>query len=245
MNRAVNTNEPVEVKKDDVLYGRTPEEQCHPGNIRLKNCIDLHRAKYAEANKANKSKIIRQIVNVVGGRFLKKNKDGHYIVISPRGAREKVGLAMRESMEPNKASSKPSSSSSKKNTSSNNNCSEQKSPTVAAPLLPRNVSASNLNVMAASLVEPISVVHGNNNVVETQQTVSSVSVSVHHANNVAHAHAQQPSSLLQAQGALMLETVIGRAAVAGDLVGESDMAEFLSSLDDAFFADNASVPLIR
>mmetsp|Transcript_12130 Transcript_12130/g.15826 ORF Transcript_12130/g.15826 Transcript_12130/m.15826 type:complete len:225 (-) Transcript_12130:94-768(-) len=94
--------ETVIVTKNDVLCGRSPSERAHIGNLRLQNCIELHGSKYLIANKSEKSRIIRTIVESIqktGGRFLKKKPGtGEYAVISPRSAKEKVGLAMREAM---------------------------------------------------------------------------------------------------------------------------------------------------
>ena len=94
--------ETVIVTKNDVLCGRSPSERAHIGNLRLQNCIELHGSKYLVANKSEKSRIIRTIVESIqktGGRFLKKKPGtGEYAVISPRSAKEKVGLAMREAM---------------------------------------------------------------------------------------------------------------------------------------------------
>mmetsp|Transcript_6871 Transcript_6871/g.10118 ORF Transcript_6871/g.10118 Transcript_6871/m.10118 type:complete len:236 (-) Transcript_6871:212-919(-) len=233
MNRAVYNNEPTEVTKDDVLCGRSPEEQCHPGNIRLKNCIELHRTKYAEANKANKSKIIRQIVDTIGARFLKKNKDGVYIVIPPRGAREKVGLAMREAMEPNKQAAKTKAKcapTAKRppNKTSDRDYDKQKVPLSAVAPLSRNVSAPDLNVMSASAIT-------------TMEPTPEVNVAVlaQHSSSGVHAQKTSSSSLPQAQ-AQTQASVVSRAAV--EMVGESDMSEFLSSLDEAFLIDVVSVP---
>uniref|UniRef100_A0A7S2NRI9 DUF6824 domain-containing protein n=1 Tax=Leptocylindrus danicus TaxID=163516 RepID=A0A7S2NRI9_9STRA len=230
MNRAIYNNEPAEVTKNDVLCGRSPEEQCHPGNIRLKNCIELHRAKYAEANKANKSKIIRQIVDTIGARFLKKNKDGVYIVIPPRGAREKVGLAMREAMEPNKqtkAKCAPAAKRPSKKTS-DHDYDKQKVPLSAVSPLSRNISAPDLNVMSASAIANM----------EPTPEVNVAVLAQHSSSDVHHAQKTSSPSLSQAQ-AQTPASALSRAAA--DIVGESDMSEFLSSLDDAFLID-VSVP---
>ena len=238
MNRAVYSNELVEVTKSDVLCGRSPEEQCHPGNTRLKNCIELHRVKYADANKANKSKIIRQIVEIIGGRFLKKNKDGDYVVIPPRGAREKVGLAMREALEPNKGAGKtssPKSSSAAIAGSSRKLMQTKPKPSSIAPL-PRNVSAPSLDLLSVSAIDPIPVTVN----FQFKQAVVPIPTHVH---NVSMHQQSSSSSVLSSheQSTSISEEVITRAAA--DLVCESDLSEFLSSLDDVFLMDT-SVPLI-
>jgi len=245
MNRAVYNNEPVEVTKNDVLCGRSPEEQCHPGNIRLKNCIELHRVKYSEANKANKSKIIRQIVDVIGGRFLKKNKDGDYVVIPPRGAREKVGLAMREALEPNKTTTSSSTSKGSSGGPPRNKAPapSQTKVSAVAPSFPRNVSVPALDMLSMSAFEPtpINVSFEFNQATAATQEHEEAATAETPTRVVSRQSSSSEAFDHQGSASSIPEEVIARAAA--DLVCESDLSEFLSSLDDVFLMDT-SVPLI-
>ena len=72
----------------------------------MMTCIELHMVHYIQALKPEKSVIIKNIVSAIeveGGRFLKRGASnsggGEYTILSPRSAREKVGLAMREYIE--------------------------------------------------------------------------------------------------------------------------------------------------
>jgi hypothetical protein len=85
---------------NDVLLGRGKPFQEWPGNIQLSNIIDMHRKPYNESDRAQKTAISRDVVQIIkglNGRFLQLNKaTGHWEEFSDAVAREKVGSGFRK-----------------------------------------------------------------------------------------------------------------------------------------------------
>jgi hypothetical protein len=85
---------------NDVLLGRGKPFQEWPGNMQLSNIIDMHRKSYDESDRAQKTAISRDVVQIIkglNGRFLQLNKaTGHWEEFSDAVAREKVGSGFRK-----------------------------------------------------------------------------------------------------------------------------------------------------
>lgn len=84
----------------DVINGKGKAIQDHPGNIRFRNIVNMHRKKYqaATTRKAEKSRIASEIVLMIrseGGRFLQHHL-GSYSDVGDAKAKEKVSHALRD-----------------------------------------------------------------------------------------------------------------------------------------------------
>jgi hypothetical protein len=78
----------------DVLIGKGKPFQRHPGNVHLRTVIGQYLEKYVDAKKRDKPAMFWEVVDIVkksSGRFLKKDRDGWWIVVTDDEAREKVG----------------------------------------------------------------------------------------------------------------------------------------------------------
>ena len=74
----------------DVLVGKGKPFQQHPGNVRLRQLVELHVDKYKAAKKGDKTTITRGIVETItknSGRFLKKDSDGWWVEVTRDDAR--------------------------------------------------------------------------------------------------------------------------------------------------------------
>jgi len=84
----------------DVLFGRGRRQREHSGNIYMKEICDKNRAVYDLADREDKTKMTRSIVNTIqayGGRFLRFDKQQKmWITVSDEDARQKVAHVMRD-----------------------------------------------------------------------------------------------------------------------------------------------------
>ena len=85
----------------DVLSERGGKGLHHPGNIRFLVKVRKWKPTYVNASKTDKTKIAKKIVKYVysyGGRFLKKDKDGRYYVMTDLESRKKTSQALRDAV---------------------------------------------------------------------------------------------------------------------------------------------------
>jgi hypothetical protein len=83
---------------NDVLLGRGKPFNEHSGNVRLRRLVDLHKEEYKMARVGEKHTITRKIVESVksnSGRFLKRDPDGWWVLVSDDEATEKVSHNFR------------------------------------------------------------------------------------------------------------------------------------------------------
>jgi hypothetical protein len=88
----------------DVLFGRGKPYQDHPGNVRVRKVVKLHKARYCQAKRNEKTDIADEIVTCMknagsGGRFLKRGVEGlagSWVEVSDEEARDKVSHMLRE-----------------------------------------------------------------------------------------------------------------------------------------------------
>jgi hypothetical protein len=87
----------------DILSERGGKANNHDGNKRYRKVVSEMRAMYRDTAekraKTNFSKSIMEYVGNYGGRFLKKDKDGRYFVMTKAEARKKTSQALRETKE--------------------------------------------------------------------------------------------------------------------------------------------------
>ena len=76
--------------RDDVLVGKGKPFQDHRGNVVLRQLVELRLEEYNAARKGDKTTFTRDVVQLVKGRFVKKDKDGWWEEVSEAYAREKV-----------------------------------------------------------------------------------------------------------------------------------------------------------
>jgi hypothetical protein len=84
--------------EQDVLLGRGRPYQEFPGNLHLAELIHEHRQVYTSETKRQKTDIANQIVHLIqlaGGRFLKKNDQDVWGQVSQDAARSKVSNGFR------------------------------------------------------------------------------------------------------------------------------------------------------
>jgi hypothetical protein len=84
---------------NDVLLGRgRPYQEWH-GNLQLAKIIDIHREEYGQADRAKKTAISKDVLEIVkscNGRFLQQDKTtGEWEEVSDAVAREKVSSGFR------------------------------------------------------------------------------------------------------------------------------------------------------
>jgi hypothetical protein len=89
----------------DVLFGRGRPFNDHPGNDRMRKIVEAYKARYAAAEKQEKTLITQEVVQIIknsgkqNGRFLKqqsKGKDAPWFEVSTKEAHKKVGHRLRE-----------------------------------------------------------------------------------------------------------------------------------------------------
>mmetsp|Transcript_704 Transcript_704/g.975 ORF Transcript_704/g.975 Transcript_704/m.975 type:complete len:266 (-) Transcript_704:48-845(-) len=83
----------------DVLCGRGKQTYTHKGNCLFRRIVEAHVRNYTEAKtKLEKTKVVTNICNQVRrrGEFTRQSKDGLWIKVSDRMAREKVGQVLRD-----------------------------------------------------------------------------------------------------------------------------------------------------
>jgi hypothetical protein len=92
-----------DVKETDVLCGRGGKSNHHGGNKRYRQVIGELRRKYrgtcAKNDKTALSRAIVDYVNGYGGRFLKRDKSGQWMLLTKGEARKKTAQALRETKE--------------------------------------------------------------------------------------------------------------------------------------------------
>jgi hypothetical protein len=79
--------------RNDILVGKGKPFQQHPGNVRLRQLVELRLADYTVARKSEKTNLTREIVQMIKDssvRFLKRDLDGWWEEVSAEDAREKV-----------------------------------------------------------------------------------------------------------------------------------------------------------
>ena len=68
----------VQPLSSDVILGRGRHQQEHPGNLKLARIVDSRRQEYSKLRKLEKSRIIREIVELYetsGGRFVERYEE--------------------------------------------------------------------------------------------------------------------------------------------------------------------------
>jgi len=94
-------------REHDVLLGRGGMTNSNPGNIHFRKLVNQHKMRYLSANKIEKPKVAREVVNVwkqmdPPGRFLQKKDEGDkgaapvWIETSDKKAQEKASQCLRE-----------------------------------------------------------------------------------------------------------------------------------------------------
>lgn len=101
------------VSEGDVLLGKGTKYWRHPGNLHLKQMIELHSTRYDEASKKHVSapgrpcvsmkEIIQDVYCSIrqSGRFLKIGPDGDWYEVSGDTAREKIAMSFRNTRKRN------------------------------------------------------------------------------------------------------------------------------------------------
>lgn len=86
-----------EALETDVLFGRDKVMFNHVGNVRFRLVIQSRAKEYEHApSRRVKSSIVYSVVQNVhgyGGRFLKKAKDGSWVIVTVTEAIQKVSIA--------------------------------------------------------------------------------------------------------------------------------------------------------
>jgi hypothetical protein len=94
---------------NDVLLGRGKPFQEWPGNIHLSTIINRHRKPHDESDRAQKTAISRDVVQIIkglNGRFLQLDKETEdWEEVSDAVAREKVGAGFRRRTKSSQSSS--------------------------------------------------------------------------------------------------------------------------------------------
>ena len=81
----------------DVILGRGPRCNLHPGNIRLRKLVDRAKGTYDESRKKEKTEIIAQVVLTIKqkGRFLQESNIG-WEEVTDKVAKQKVSHTFRD-----------------------------------------------------------------------------------------------------------------------------------------------------
>jgi hypothetical protein len=83
----------------DVVFGRGKGSQNRPGNVRFREIVSSCRDEYeTSAQKGAKSKVVKRVVEEVwsrGGRFLRQEKDGLWVLVEQEQVEDKVSHAFR------------------------------------------------------------------------------------------------------------------------------------------------------
>jgi hypothetical protein len=85
--------------KQDILSGRGAGVNAHPGNVFFRKLIQSNQQRYANADPAEKKRVIKEIHDIAlsHGRFLKHDsKDDVYIELTFEESRKKTAQALRE-----------------------------------------------------------------------------------------------------------------------------------------------------
>lgn len=86
----------------DILCGRSRESFHHVGNRYLRTLVAIHLKRYIVGNRAEKTKMAKEVVNAVresGGKFIKFDEARNlWFEIDEKGARSKVAHAFRDSL---------------------------------------------------------------------------------------------------------------------------------------------------
>jgi hypothetical protein len=88
----------LEIKQNDVLFGRGKTVVEHVGNLRFRNIVRMAMDKYENANRMEKTHITEKIVGTIketDGRFLKRDDGGEWEEVDHETARKKVAHAFR------------------------------------------------------------------------------------------------------------------------------------------------------
>ena len=83
--------------REDILLGRGQPRYLHPGNIRLRNLIELRRQEYDNATSAVKRRITNEIIHAIQertGRFL-RNDGLCWVEVDDAVTKKKVAQAFR------------------------------------------------------------------------------------------------------------------------------------------------------
>ena len=95
----VSMESPLE---SDILLGRSKSSWNHVGNRKFRNFVGLFLKRYMDtSNRIEKSMVVNHVTKKVldgGGRFLKVNSDGSWVVVTQKVAREKVAHALRDAV---------------------------------------------------------------------------------------------------------------------------------------------------
>lgn len=89
---------PLEIRSNDVLFGRGKTVVEHVGNLRFRNMIGMQMTEYENANRLEKTYITEKIVEAIkgsDGRFLKRDEGGEWEEVDHETARKKVAHAFR------------------------------------------------------------------------------------------------------------------------------------------------------
>ena len=95
----------IEPNDNDVLSGRGGLTNHHPGNKRYRKWVELHKDKYRQGSMNDKTKIAKQIIQLVRnqsppGRFLKRDdKNKPWFELTEEKAERKTKQALRENKE--------------------------------------------------------------------------------------------------------------------------------------------------
>jgi hypothetical protein len=85
--------------RNDVLLGRGKPFRQHPGNVRMRELVDLYKEEYKRAPVGQKSNISDKIVQATmikeHSLFLKRQPDGWWVQVSQNEAREKATQIFR------------------------------------------------------------------------------------------------------------------------------------------------------
>mmetsp|Transcript_4293 Transcript_4293/g.7164 ORF Transcript_4293/g.7164 Transcript_4293/m.7164 type:complete len:350 (+) Transcript_4293:157-1206(+) len=90
------------IKNNDVLFGRGKAYFEHPGNLEFRRICAENLNHYRIAScRSRKVSIIQEIqdeIRLSGGKFLKRDQDGHWQETSTNTAKEKVGHTLRDAL---------------------------------------------------------------------------------------------------------------------------------------------------
>lgn len=92
----------VDVKNEDVLFGRGKVFFFHPGNVYFRRlCADQLERYRSASSRLVKVSVVQEIINSIqgtGGRFLKRNSSGEWLETTPETAKEKTGHTLRDAL---------------------------------------------------------------------------------------------------------------------------------------------------
>jgi hypothetical protein len=84
--------------RHDVLFGRGRPAQCHPGNIRFRQLLELHADEYERVSKFEKTLLAARLVHTVkaaGSRFLKPVDGDRWVQVDEVMTHRKVSQSFR------------------------------------------------------------------------------------------------------------------------------------------------------